>query len=144
DRRGARRETDSDGAWRRVRAAGRAGRRPTMNAIPFLQSARARLTLWNVLVLAFALMALGCALRVSLARNLMASIDSDLAGRARRHTDFWARNPWATHDTSRWLQRWRQETGKTAGKGALKETFESHPATDSGVASRWRTPIIER
>ena len=46
-------------------------------------SVRARMMLWNVGVLAFVLAALGLVLRFSVQRNLLASVDRDLAVRAR-------------------------------------------------------------
>jgi heavy metal sensor kinase len=58
-----------------------------------ITSIRARLTLWNVAALALILLGLGAALRWSVERNLIASVDSDLRLRIARHQEFWQNPP---------------------------------------------------
>ena len=60
-----------------------------MKALPFLKTVRARLTFWNVLVLAFVLLILGSVLRVTVEHNLMASIDENISSRAKGSQWFW-------------------------------------------------------
>ncbi len=58
-----------------------------------ITSVRARLTLWNVAALALILLGLGAALRWSVQRNLIASVDGDLRLRIARHQEFWQSPP---------------------------------------------------
>ena len=69
-----------------------------MIPLPFIRTVRARLMLWNMLVLALVLVALGTVLRVGVAGSFMASVDHDLAGRSAKHTFFWANVPEASHE----------------------------------------------
>src|ERR1051325_11172637 len=62
-----------------------------MKLFPSMRSARARLTLWNVLVLALLLLALGITLRVRVEQNSLASIDENITSRARGSQWFWGR-----------------------------------------------------
>lgn len=68
-----------------------------MRLFPFLQTIRARLTLWNMLVLALVLIVLGAVLRVTVEFNLMASIDENITSRAEGSQRFWGR--WFANET---------------------------------------------
>lgn len=79
---------------------------------PFLKTVRARLTLWNVLVMALVFLTLGTILRLSVARSLLASTDSTLRSHAVRHRDWWGHTtalirPAVVRPASYPLSRWR-------------------------------------
>src|SRR5579872_4282251 len=61
-----------------------------MKLFSLLRTVRARLTLLNMTVLALVLIILGVILRLTVERNLMASVDGEIAQRARFHQHFWA------------------------------------------------------
>lgn len=116
-----------------------------MRVFPFLRTIRARLTLWNVLALALTLLALGGVLRLSVERSLIVAIDGDLAVRARRHQDFWARGfPEMREHGRRREPNWDRmrpmpfmpPSGKPASVGDA-------PRPPDESASRWRTRILD-
>lgn len=121
-----------------------------MRVFPFLRTMRARLTLWNVFVLALMLLTLGSILHTVVTHNLMAAIDSDLAHRALHHKKFWANVPQASHE------HWPPEKhpagklpeGPPAGAQPVRQraptTLAAPSSIETGTASRWRTPVIER
>ena len=107
----------------------------------FFQTVRTRLTIWNVLVMAFVLGGMGSVLRVSVAHNLMASVDGDLARQVKH--------------TQQWLEAVsRQQPDIQHGKGgpnppAPRPGEKGKPPPmrlpeESGNPSQWKTPIIER
>lgn len=106
-----------------------------------LQTVRTRLTLWNVLVLALVLAALGGVLRVSVAHNLMASVDSDLSRQGKHMQQF-------LEVMSRQWPDIRQGKGgpkPAAPRGAQKgKPPFPYPPEESGSPSQWRTPIVEK
>ena len=113
-----------------------------MKRFSSFQTARTRLTLWNVLVMALALAALGGVLRVSVAHNLMASVDSDLSRQGKHTQQFLeaAARQWPD------IQQGKGGPPKPiAPKGAEKgkPPFPRLPE-DSGSPSQWRTPIVEK
>ncbi len=121
-----------------------------MRAFPFLRTMRARLTLWNVFVLALMLLTLGGILRAVVTHNLMAAIDSDLAHRALRHKEFWANVPQASHE--HWPPEKRPSGKLPEGPSVGAQSVRQRPRTtlvaassiEIGTASRWRAPVIER
>ena len=94
-----------------------------MRALPYPRTVRARLTLWNVFVLALVLVTLAVALRTIVTRNLMASVEADLKARSVRHTDWWANVSGANH---RPLNLTRQTEGRSE-KVASKELLGPPP-----------------
>jgi heavy metal sensor kinase len=114
-----------------------------MRLLPSLRTVRARLTLWNVGVLAIVLLVLGGSLRLSAERNMLASVDREIAGRARRHQNFWAHapergyTPWER--PSWWSDMVKSMRNNTsAGNAGRRFTEETSPA------SRWQVRVQER
>ena len=122
-----------------------------MRRFSFLQTVSARLTLLNVFLLALVLLFLGVILRAAVSVNLIASIDRNLARRARHHQHFWATAPQASH--AHWFppgQPGRSWPSPGSKAGTQTSTNRVRPAAvasstqEPTTFSRWRTPVIER
>ena len=115
-----------------------------MKEFAFLQTVRARLTLWNVLTLALVLLVLGGLLRVSVERNLMDSIDKDLSGRARRSQEFWNYLAQKRSDGG-WPEPPDTRHDKSEGRNNDKKMPPPpHPPEDMGAPSQWHAPVVEK
>lgn len=102
------------------------------------RSVRARLTLWNMLVLALVLVAFAAVVRTIAGRNLLASVDVDLRQRSARHLDFWANVPWASHETH------APDRIKNDPQLAQRRRFGGLAPENVTPAGRWRSPVAER
>ena len=117
--------------------------RPLLSDFRFYpQTLRARLTLWNTLLLALVFALLGGALRAIAARNLLATVDADLRQRSLRHIFYWANLPWASHTPPKLMDK------KPADK-ALEEAKKAAASAaglpaETGPDSAWREPARER
>ncbi|HZO87343.1 MAG TPA: ATP-binding protein [Chthonomonadaceae bacterium] len=108
----------------------------------FLTSVRARLTLWNVGVLALALLVAGGMLRLSLARNLTASVNQELAAEARFHQVVWARGlagPWRGSGPP-----WERRPMGLTLPGVPAPPPPRHPPAGPGPPSRRMTRVFDR
>jgi heavy metal sensor kinase len=85
-----------------------------MKLLRMVRTVRARLTLWNVAVLALVLLILGGVLRVTVERNLIASVDRDITERARWHQSFWSHAP---PEDGPGLLVWPRFPGPGTGRG---------------------------
>ena len=114
-----------------------------MKGLLSASSARARLTLWNLLVLAFVLLAVGTVLRVAVARSFMDSVDKDLVGRSQRHINWWRSVPDASHNWSnRDLKSNHAEPSPPTRSGQRPQTKLTPPAPLP--MSRWGIVTAER
>ena len=112
-----------------------------MRTLPYPRTVRARLTLWNVFVLALVLVVLAVVLRTIVARNLMASVETDLRARSFRHTDWWANVPSASH---RPLEPHMTGLQERKPQTAAREELRGPPPEPMGPKTQWRMPVAER
>jgi len=110
-----------------------------LSKLPFSpRTVRARLTLWNVLVLTLVLVTLAGVLRTIAGRNLLAAVDEDLHRRSARHLDFWANISWASHETH------NPATRGNGPQSSMVRRFGGLSPENVGPAGQWRTPVAER
>ncbi len=137
-----------------------------MRMLPYPRTVRARLTLWNVLVLGCVLLALGGILRTIVARNLLASVDADLIARAAHHVGFWANMPPQGYRSSPLPQNQDPRESRRGNRGPNRlqdrpwslpmpwqRQTDGHtaaprsngpPPEPVGKRTPWQTPVAER
>lgn len=113
-----------------------------MLSFAFLRTMRARLTLWNMGVLALTLLALGGVLRVIIERNLTTSVHVELAERVRRHQRYWANPP------SDSPPPWEAKGAGTSRPGTSERSepgsfFRRAPLREGGFSPQWQARVVE-
>jgi two-component system OmpR family sensor kinase len=116
-----------------------------------LHTAKARLTLWNVSVLAMVLLALGSIVRLSVQRNLTASVDRDLANRVHRLERVWGRRREARREeddrreapTGRPLSPASASSSRSAPPSEGEAASEKRRSEGDGSSSRWRPRMLD-
>ena len=111
--------------------------------LPRNLTVRARITVWNVAVMAFVLAILGIALRVTVRAYLITSIDREVTGRYERGRDFWQREDHApfTRDGRRRGGRGEREGGeRNGGERANRPPNPAEPREEAGRGGGATTP----